>query len=110
MFEGAYRRIFKSKARDKCLDSVRHILGLNIVWGDALTLKTVGEEPTYITFAEWSPINGSLLKRRDFCFRELLDRQSDRELPLFSDLGDEVFVPTPEAEYPPVHFLELANG
>lgn len=110
VFEGAYRRIFKSKARDKCLDSVRHILGLNIVWGDALTLKTVGEEPTYITFAEWSPINGSLLKRRDFCFRELLDRQSDRELPLFSDLGDEVFVPTPEAEYPPVHFLELANG
>lgn len=110
VFEETYRRTFKGKTRDKCLDSVRHILALNIVWGDALTLKTVGEKTTYITFAEWSPINGSLLKRRDFCFRELLDRQSDRELPLFSDLGDEVFVPTPEAEYPPVHFLELANG
>jgi len=110
LFEETYRRVFKSKAREKCLDSARHILGLNIVWGDALTLKTVGEKPTHIKFAEWSPINGSLLKRRDFCFRELLDRQSDRDLPLFSDLGDEVFVPTPEAEYPPVHFLELAHG
>jgi len=110
VFEETYRRVFKSKAREKCLDSVRHILGLNIVWGDALTLKTVSDKPTYIKFAEWSPINGSLLKRRDFCFRELLDRQSDRDLPLFSDLGDEVFVPTPEAEYPPVHFLELAHG
>lgn len=110
VFEETYRRVFKSKVREKCLASAHHILGLNIVWGDALTLKTVSEKPTYIKFAEWSPINGSLLKRRDFCFRELLDRQSDRDLPLFSDLGDEVFVPTPEAEYPPVHFLELANG
>lgn len=110
IFEATYRHTFKSKVQDKCLAAARHILSLNIVWGDALTLKTAGEKPTYILFAEWSPINGSLLKRRDFCFRELLDRQSDRALPLFSDLGDDVFVPTPEREHATVHFLELANG
>lgn len=110
IFEGNYRRLFKEKAKDRCLAAARHILGLNIIWGDALTLKTVGDNPKHIVFSEWSPINGSLLKRRDFCFRELLDRQSDRDLPLFSDLGDEAFVPTPEREYPSVHFLELADG
>jgi hypothetical protein len=40
---------------------VRFILERNIIWGDALTLKTVGERPGYIVFSEWSPVNGSML-------------------------------------------------
>jgi hypothetical protein len=32
-----------------------------------------------------------------------------KELPLFSDLGENVFIPTPEREYPPVHFMEIAS-
>lgn len=110
IFEEAYRIEFKDKVRPACLRSARHVIEANIIWGDALTLRTVGAQSTYIKFAEWSPINGSLLKRRDFCFRELLDRQSDRELPLFSDLGDEVFVPASDSDHPPIHFLELGNA
>ena len=30
-------------------------------------------------------------------------------MPLFSDLGEDVFIPTPEREYPPVHFMEIAH-
>ena len=32
------------------------------------------------------------------------------ELPLFSDLGEDVFIPTPVREYPPIHFLEVADA
>jgi hypothetical protein len=32
-----------------------------------------------------------------------------RELPLFSDLGEDVFIPTPVKEYPLTHFLRLAD-
>jgi hypothetical protein len=30
------------------------------------------------------------------------------QLSLFSDLGEDVFIPEPVKEYPPVHFLEVA--
>ena len=109
IFESQYRARFRSEAKDKCVRAVRHILGRNIVWGDALTLKTAADSSQYIVFSEWSPINGSLLKRRDFTFHGLLGHAESSALPLFSDLGEEVFIPTPEREHPPVHFLEVGN-
>jgi hypothetical protein len=109
IFTSLYSKLFKDQTRDKCIDAVRFILERNIVWGDALTLKTVGDKPDYIVFSEWSPINGNLLKRRDFTFHGLLDHESMKELPLFSDLGEDVFIPTPEKEFPPVHYLEVAD-
>jgi len=109
IFDAAYTRLFKKEAKDKCRAAVRFILECNIVWGDALTLKTAGAKPEYIVFSEWSPVNGSMLKRRDFTFHGLLDHEGMKVLPLFSDLGEDVFIPTPEKEYPPTHFLEVAN-
>jgi hypothetical protein len=109
LFDAAYTRLFKKEAKEKCREAVRFILERNIIWGDALTLKTVGEKPGYIVFSEWSPVNGSMLKRRDFTFHGLLTHQGMKELPLFSDLGEDVFIPTPEKEFPPVHFLEVAH-
>ena len=88
---------------------MRYILGRNIVRGDALTLQTVGKNPKSITFSEWSPVNGSLLKRRDFTFHGLVAHAEHSALPLFSDLGEDVFLPTPEKEYPLVHFLKVSN-
>jgi hypothetical protein len=105
-----YSRLFKNGAKNKCCEAVRFILERNIICGDALTLKTIGENPRYIVFSEWSPVNGSMLKRRDFTFHGLLEHEGMKELPLFSDLGEDVFIPTPESEYAPVHFLEIANA
>ena len=104
-----YSRVFKNCGKHKCREAVRFILERNIICGDALTLKTVGEQPSYIVFSEWSPVNGSMLKRRDFTFHGLLEHEDMKELPLFSDLGEDVFIPTPEMEYDPAHFLEIAN-
>jgi len=110
VFDAAYTRLFKSKAKERCREVARYILKRNIVHGDALTLKTVGENPRPIVFSEWSLVNGSMIQRRDFAFHELVNHSSMRELPLFSDLGEEVFIPEPVKEYPPVHFLEGAHA
>jgi SAM-dependent methyltransferase len=109
IFDLNYLRLFKTKTNDHCRESVRYILERNIIHGDALSLKTVGDNPKPIIFSEWSPVNGSMLKRRDFTFHGLLEHASMKELPLFSDLGEDVFIPTPDKEYPLIHFLEVAD-
>lgn len=90
-------------------NSAEYILQCNIIWGDALTLKRVDVDD-YITFCEWSPVNGSMLKRRDFTFHGLLEHEGMKDLPLFSDLGEDVFIPQPEKEYPPVFYLGVADA
>lgn len=109
IFDLNYLRLFANKTNDPCRQSVRFILERNIIHGDALSLRTVGENPELIAFSEWSPVNGSFLKRREFTFHGLLEHASMRELPLFSDLGEDVFIPTPKKEYPLVHFLHIGE-
>ncbi len=108
--DAAYTRLYKDKAKDAFRETVRYILARNIVHGDALTLQTVGESPQPIIFSEWSLVNSSLVKRRDFAFHELVLQGSMQELPLFSDLGEQAFIPEPVREYPLVHFLEVAHA
>jgi hypothetical protein len=110
IFDQKYTLLFKEKVRDKCRTAVQYILKCNIIRGDALTLKTVGDNPQPIVFPEWSPVNGSMLKRRDFTFHALLGHEEMKTLPLFSDLGEDVFIPTPEKEYLLTHFLEVADA
>ncbi len=110
IFDSVYSRLFTNTAKEKCRKTARFILGLNIIWGDALTLKTVGDKQEPIIFSEWALVNGNMLKRRDFTFHGLLEHQSIKELPLFSDLGEDVFIPTPLKEFSPVHFLEVADA
>lgn len=108
--DAAYTRLYQDKAKEAFRETVRYILVRNIVHGDALTLQTVDQNQQPIIFAEWSLVNGSLLKRRDFAFHELVSQASMQELPLFSDLGEQAFIPEPVKEYPPVHFLEVAHA
>jgi hypothetical protein len=108
-FEEVYRRLYKQEAKAECLVSVRYILQHNIILGNALTLQMVGENPKSITFSEWSPVNGSMLKRRDFTFHGLVAHAEHSALPLFSDLGEDVFLPTPVKEYPLTHFLKVSD-
>ncbi len=109
IFNGIYSSLYLETAKTQCRNAVEYILGRNIIWGDALTLKTVGRNPRPIVFSEWSPVNGSMLKRRDFTFQNLLQRDSTKKPPVLSDLGEDVFIPTPEKEYPLVHFLEVGD-
>lgn len=110
IFDAEYHQLFKKAAKEQCRAAVKYILSRNIIHGDALTLQTVGENPQPIIFSEWSLVNGSLINRRDFAFHELISHASLRDTPLFSDLGEEAFIPEPVREYPLVHFLEVANA
>jgi len=110
IFEQQYNALFKKAATDECRMAVKYLLARNIIWGDALTLKTASDTPQPIVFSEWSPVNGSMLKRRDFTFYELLDQATMKELPLFSDLGEDVIIPTPVKEYPLTHYLKVADA
>ena len=109
VFDANYERLFPKTSKAGCRDAVRFILARNIVWGDALSMMTGGLDPKPIVFSQWSPVNGSMLKRHDFTFHGLLSHEGMKELPLFSDLGEDVFIPKPVKEYPPIHFLEVAH-
>lgn len=105
IFRGTYTSIFKQNIKQECIDTIAFILSKNVLVGDALTLLQNNGKP--IIFAEWSAVNGSMIKRRDYTLNELLRNQPIEEPNLFSDLGDKAFIPTPIKEYKLTHFLKL---
>lgn len=114
--DAKYTALFKQKAKDEVRRVIKFMLDRNIIWGDALTLKTVGENPQPIVFSEWSaPFHNSLLKRRDYTFSSLLPEKQTKQHDLFSqpelvsDLGESVFIPEEKHSYPPIHFLKVGK-
>lgn len=107
IFTKYYINHYKKDFNEELLKSAQFILSKNIIWGDALTMKTIEKSP--ITFSEWSAVNGSLIKRRDFQLAKLLENieYDDDEMNLFSDHKEPVFIPQPVAEFPLTHFLNL---
>jgi hypothetical protein len=53
-FQTCYIDHFGLFRNDDLPQTVQYILDRNIIWGDALTLTTVGENPRPIVFSEWS--------------------------------------------------------
>lgn len=107
IFLERYEALYKKKIDQQVLTVAKFILSKNIIWGDALSLKTVGVTPQPIIFSEWSPMNHELMKRRDFTFSELMSEAEIKSLPLFSDVGEEVYIPTPIKEFSSTKFLKL---
>ena len=106
-YKSIYSKIFKGLENKELLLTLKYILSKNIIHGDALSLKKVdSDEP--VTFCEWSLVNNSI-KRRDFTFEHLLQNSPLEGLNLFSDLGEDVFIPTPINEYPLTHYLKLSE-
>ena len=87
--------------------SINFILKKNITHGDALTLTTVSEKLKPIIFSEWSFITSSLIKRRDFSFKHLIETRPFDGFNLFSDLGEKAFIPEPVKEFKPINFLKV---
>ncbi len=107
-FSRYYMKKFKNKIKSEVLKVAEFILSRNILWGDALSLKSPDEtEP--LVFSEWSAVNGNMLKRRDYTLAHLLETSTEG-LPLFSDLGDDIFIPTPIADYSLVYFLKVGQN
>lgn len=105
-----YTNLYKENCDEDFRKSIRHILKKNIILGDALTLKTVNNGDKPITFSEWSLVQGSMIKQRDFTFAEILKKESgfDRLLSFIDKTKDPFFIPEPIKEYPLTHYLKLS--
>ena len=108
-FKEVYVSLYKDKSKTDCIRAIEYVLSKNIVWGDALTFQTATTPPKPIIFSEWSPVTEGLIKRRDYSFEGLLIHAEIESLPLFSDMGDGVYIPTPIKDYPLTGYLGVVN-
>ncbi len=113
IFDERYTKLYKTKCKNECRDTIKYLLNKNILHGDALTLCRVDDKAKPIIFSEWSAVNDSMMKRRDFTMDNLvnshLPEYQDHEYALFSDENDPAFLPTPIKDYPLQHFLKLGE-
>jgi len=110
IFNDGYTKKYKNNCKEECRVSIRFILERNILHGDALTLLTDNNEP--IVFSEWSAVNGSMLKRRDFTLDNLLKAEASKPSGLVEDFHhtNPTFLPKPIKEYPLTHYLKLVEN
>lgn len=92
---------------DDLCRAASHVLSTNLVYGDALTMKTTLGSP--ISFAEWGYIGKGKFQRRDFRLDVLTGASAfNAEGSLFAGLGNhEIFKPT--KTYPPMTIKDLAE-
>ncbi len=106
IFDRRYISLFKDKCKEECRRSIKFLLGRNILWGDALDFTNpVTKQP--IIFSEWSAVNGSMLKRRDYMFKFLVEKSFQTSL--FNDEGNPAAIDEPVKDYPLIHFLKLGE-
>ena len=98
-----YLRIDES---DDLYGAASHVLSLNLIQGDALSMK--GYDGAPITFSEWGYLGKGKFQRRDFRLDVLTGSSAfSAEGTLFSHLGKhEIFTPT--KTYPPMTVRDLA--
>ena len=111
LWNKAYTANAKAQANEQCREVVRFILRKNILCGDALTMKQGDGTP--ITFAEWSLVTETQIKRRDYALDELLTGHEE-QMNIFMvgweyDEETKAFIPAPVQEYPVVDYRRLAQ-
>jgi len=105
-----YTSVCKAQADDECRKVVKFILQTNIICGDALTMKQNNGTP--ITFAEWSFVCPTMVKRRDYQLDVLLSG-NEQEYDIFNwhyDSEIKAFIPNPVCEYPLTDYRRLADN
>lgn len=106
IFDERYTALFKDKCKDECRRSIQFLFSRNILWGDALNFTNpVTKEP--IVFSEWTAVNSSMLKRRDYMFKFLVEKSFQSSL--FNDEGNAAAIDEPVKDYPLIHFLKLGE-
>lgn len=104
IFNERYSALFKEKCKEECKLSIRFLLSRNILWGDALDFTNpVTKIP--IVFSEWSAVNDSMVKRRDYMFKFLVEKK--HQYSLFNDEGEPAAIDEPIKDFPLIHFLKL---
>lgn len=110
IFLTRYENLYSEKMNKKFLASIGFVLYRNVIHGDALTYKTCGLVKEPITFSEWSLAFSNKVQRRDYQLKHLLETQAYEGPNLFSDLGEDVFIPTPVKVFPLKTIYNLAEN
>jgi hypothetical protein len=106
IWENRYKELFGNDIKTDCCRTIRYLLSRNILWGDALDFKNPQtKEP--IVFSEWSPVNGVLIKRRDYIFKFLVEKTYQTSL--FNDMGEPATIDEPVKDFPLIHYLKLGE-
>lgn len=104
IFSKIYLDKFGINGKIDFLKSIKFILKRNILWGDALDFTNPVTKKAII-FSEWSMINETLLKRRDYVFKFLVEKT--HQFSMFNDEGNPGSIDEPVKDFPPIHFLKL---
>lgn len=103
-----YAARFNAPLPEPVARAATYILSQNIVQGDALHMRTAESSP--IVFPEWSPLGRARLNRRDYAYDELASQNDFALSSQENDLGQRIFPPPkPVADYPPCHYLKVAE-
>jgi hypothetical protein len=104
IFSKIYLDRFGVNAKMDFFKSIKFILKRNILWGDALDFTNpMTKKP--IVFSEWSMVNGTMLKRRDYVFKYLVEKT--HQFSMFNDEGNSGAIDEPVRDFPLSHFLKL---
>ena len=106
IFDDLYTSHFKDKCKEDCRRSIRFLFDRNILWGDALDFTNPATKQP-IVFSEWSAVNGSMLKRRDYMFKFLVEKS--HQFSLFNDEGNPAAIDEPVKDFPLIHYLKLSK-
>lgn len=106
IFDEYYSKLFKDACKFECRQSAKFLLGRNILWGDALDFTNPITKESII-FSEWSAVNGTMLKRRDYMFKFLVEKL--HQFSIFNDEGSATAIDEPVKDYPLIHFLKLGT-
>jgi len=106
IFDDLYTSHFKDKCKEDCRRSIRFLFDRNILWGDALDFTNPATKQP-IVFSEWSTVNGSMLKRRDYMFKFLVEKS--HQFSLFNDEGNPAAIDEPVKDFPLIHYLKLSE-
>ena len=118
IWDAQYTAACKKEVNEDCRTAVRYILARNILCGNALSLKQVDAQqrdlPEPIIFSEWSFVDESKLKRRDFRLDELLNDNASQPTLLTTgweyDQETNAYIPAPIREYPPTYYRRVQDA
>ena len=98
----------KLGAGDPILSAAQKVLETNILHGDALSMKWVGDREGALVISEWAYLGKGLFQRRDFRFDELTHMST---FPSGSLFGTPETHPgfTPVKDYPRMSIIEITN-
>jgi hypothetical protein len=106
-FNRTYGGLFKKKSKEECRTTIEYILTKNILCGNALTLKNDQNEP--LVFSKWELVIRSNVKRHDYLFEELIQKEEGQLFQKKSDTGTSSFIPKSLKEFPLTHMYRLSE-